>query len=87
MADLSIVPRRAAPGSTKDRTLRLNRIRNRGLMADTRNGFRERDRRNFIEQATSITASSTPLTVHTVRKRLRYGWSLQDAISTPAPTR
>ena len=55
-------------------------------MVDTRNGFSSRDRRNFIEQATSITASSTPLTVATVRKRLRYCWSLQAALSTAAPT-
>jgi len=55
-------------------------------MVDTRNGFSSRDRRNFIEQATSITASSTLLTVAMVRKRLRYCWSLQDALATAAPT-
>jgi len=86
MADLSIVPRRCPPGSRIDRGLRLNRLRNKGLMVDTRNGFSSRDRRNFIEQATSITASSTLLTVAMVRKRLRYCWSLQDALATAAPT-
>lgn len=86
MADLSIVPRRCPPGSLTDRTLRLNRLRNRGLMVDTRNGFTSRDRRNFIEQAISITPSSTPLDVADVRKRLRYCWSLQDALATAAPT-
>lgn len=86
MADLSLVPRRCPPGSTIDRGLRLNRERNRGLMVDTRTGFSSRDRRNFIEQAISITASSTPMTVGLVRKRLRYCWSLQDALATAAPT-
>lgn len=86
MADLAIVPRRCGPGSRTDRVLRLNRLRNKGKMVDTRNGFSSRDRRNFIEQATSITPSSTKLTVATVRKRLRYCWSLQAAIATAAPT-
>lgn len=86
MADLSIVPNRCVLGAASDRTLRLNRRRNKGLYVDTRNGFSSRDRRNFIEQAISITASSTPMTVALVRRRLRKCWSLQDAISTPAPT-
>lgn len=86
MADLSIVSRLVPPGGPQNRALRLNRARNRGLMVDTRNGFTSRDRRNFIEQTTSITPSMTLLTVPTVRKRLRYGWQLQKAIATAAPT-
>ena len=86
MADLSRVPNLCTPGAQKDRTLRLDRQRNKGKYVDTRNGFSSRDRRNFIEQAISITPSATRLTVATVRRRLRKCWSLQAAISTPAPT-
>lgn len=86
MADLSIVPNRCPVGARADRTLRLNRTRNKGLYVDTRNGFSSRDRRNFIEQAISTTPSATRMTVALVRRRLRKCWSLQDAISTAAPT-
>lgn len=82
MADLSIIARRAAPGSTKERNLRLNRRRNRGLMVDTRTGFSSRNRRVFIRRTIAITASTNPLRTAYVRRRLRRGWSLQDAIST-----
>lgn len=86
MADLAIVPRRCAPGSRTDRILRLNRLRNRGLMVDTRTGLTSRQRRDFLQRAISITASTNPLTVARMRKRLRYCWSLQDAIATASPT-
>ena len=55
-------------------------------MADTRTGFTSRERRGFLQKAISITASTQPLSVARVRKRLRYCWSLQDAIATAAPT-
>jgi hypothetical protein len=56
-------------------------------MVDNRNGFNSFDRRNFIEQATSITASTFPLTVATVRRRYqRRGWTLQDSLATPNPS-
>lgn len=70
-----------------NRALRLNRRNNKGLMVDTRTGLTAHNRRRFIQRATSITASTFPLTVATVRKRYqRYGWLLQDAIATPAPS-
>ena len=87
MADLSIVPYRGQPGSRQDRTLRLNRARNRGLMVDTRTGFSSRNRRDFLQRAIYNTPSINPLTVATVRKRYqRRLWVLQPAISTAAPT-
>lgn len=87
MADLSITPRRLPPGGPQNRALRLNRARNRGRMVDTRNGFNSFDRRNFIEQATSITASTFPLSVSTVRRRYqRRGWTLQASIATANPS-
>ena len=86
MADLSIVPNRCPVGASADRVLRLNRLRNKGLYVDTRTGFSSRDRRTFIQRAISITASNTAMSVTLVRRRLRKCWSLQDAISTAAPT-
>jgi hypothetical protein len=56
-------------------------------MVDNRNGFSSRDRRNWIEQCISITASTFPLTVGTVRRRYqRRLWQLQDAIATANPS-
>lgn len=55
-------------------------------MVDTRTGFSSRRRRGFFQRAIAITASTNPLKLAYVRRRLRRGWSLQDAISTPAPT-
>lgn len=87
MADLSITPYRQRPGSAGDRTLRLNRRRNKGLMVDTRTGFTSRNRRGFIQQAIGQTASTFPLSVATVRRRYqRRYWLLQDSIATPNPS-
>lgn len=87
MADLSIVPYLARPGSVTDRQLRLNRRNNKGLMVDTRTGLSSRNRRDFIQRAISITPSVQPLTVGRVRKRYqRRLWALQPAISTASPT-
>lgn len=56
-------------------------------MSDSRTGYSSVNRRDFIQRAISITASSTPLTVAIVRRRhQRFGWTLQDSIATPAPT-
>ncbi len=61
------------------KSLRLNRKNNKGLYVNTSTGFSSRNRRAVINQANLVATGTTePI----VRRRLRRGWSLQDALTT-----
>jgi hypothetical protein len=75
--DLRINPARDIRGI---KALRLDRDKNRGLYANTTTGFSSRNRRSVITQAVVVATGNTPAVV---RRRLRRGWSLQSALTTP----
>lgn len=79
MAD---IPMRVNPAHDikQIKALRLNRKNNRGLYVNTSTGFSSRDRRDVINRAVAIATGTTP---PIDRRRLRRGWSLQDALVTP----
>ncbi len=61
------------------KSLRLNRKNNKGLYVNTSTGFSSRNRRAVINQAKAVaTGTTAPID----RRRLRRGWSLQDALTT-----
>jgi ribosome-binding protein aMBF1 (putative translation factor) len=79
MAD---IPLRVNPAQDirQIKALRLNRKNNRGLYVNTSTGFSSRDRRDVIDRADDIATGNNQVIV---RRRLRRGWSLQDALTTP----
>jgi hypothetical protein len=79
MADieLRLNPAREIRGT---KTLRLNRKNNKGLYVNTATGFSSRNRRDVITRANRLAVNTTPAIV---RRRLRRGWNLQDALTTP----
>src|SRR5678815_61084 len=83
MADLSRVDRRVAhQGDAKARQLRQNRRSTKGAMRNTSTGFITRDRRGFMDRYSREVTGIRP---HMVRKRLRYGWTLQESITASIP--
>lgn len=65
------------------KALRLNRKNNRGEYINTTTGLRSRDRRDVINQAVRVTDGTTP---PIDRRRLRRGWTLNDALNTAHPS-
>lgn len=78
MAD---IPLRVNPAQDirQIKILRLNRKNNRGLYVNNATGFSSRDRREVIDRADDIAVGNAP---YIVRRRLRRGWRLQDALTT-----
>lgn len=65
------------------KTLRLVRKTNRGLYINTSTGFSSRNRRDVINRAIALAPCNT---ASIVRRRLRRGWTLTDALTTQACT-